>query len=155
MLYCDGGMNRHTGGEGWGSVVDQNGKDLVSVNRELLSDLVIKTVTLPRNIGVRDILVSSFTDVASQQTNGAELLAMLTSLRITKNNPVFNVINCDSAVILCWTNKGPQPQTEKKMDAKKLQYIREAITLRKEFESRGGKVVKISGDDNLADLGYH
>ena len=41
------------------------------------------------------------------------------------------------------------------MDLQKKKYIEECVSLRKEFEKRGGQIIKISGNINKADLGFH
>ena len=41
------------------------------------------------------------------------------------------------------------------MDPRKASYIDELILLRKKFEALGGELIKVKGDNNLADLGYH
>jgi ribonuclease HI len=155
ILYSDGGMNKTTGDEAWGSVVQQDGKDMIGVYPELLKDMNLKEVFLPRDIDKRTIATAKFNDVATQQHNGAELLALVVALRIAKESESIICIKCDSATIISWSQKGPQSVTKAKMDKNKLMYIEEAIKLRKEFEKRGGVIEKISGDDNKADLGYH
>lgn len=154
-LYSDGGTNKTTGDEGWGSVVQQDGRDMISSYTHLLSDMKTREVILPRGIGKRTIVVSKFNDVASQQTNGAELLALVVALRIASKLSSVKCIKCDSMVVISWATKGPLKSTKKKMDIDKLRYIEEAIKLKNEFEKRGGILQKISGDDNLADNGWH
>ncbi len=153
ILYADGGMNKQTGDEAWGSVVDDNYKDVISEYLHLVKDLNIKNVNLPA--GSRNIVVSNFTDVKSQQNNGAELLSLLVALRVAKYNKDIEIIYYDSTTVNCWSTKGPLAKTLKKMDKNKLAYIQECIELRKYFEGRGGKVLKIEGKNNKADLGYH
>jgi len=46
-------------------------------------------------------------------------------------------------------------EQRRKFDQLKVKYIDELIQLRKEFEKNGGIILKVSGNDNLADLGYH
>lgn len=155
ILYSDGAMNKTTGEYAWGSVVDQDGGDVLHLYRDIIYDMNIKEKTLPRGIGDRLVIVTKFNDVKTQQHNGAELLALVVALRIAKECSSVHTIKCDSAVVLSWVTKGPLPVTRKKMDPLKLKYIEEGIKLRQEFILRGGVVEKISGDDNLADLGYH
>lgn len=141
-----------TGEEAWGSVVDEDGNCLLGTFDYLLKDMTLKVVTLP--VGIRSIIVSKFSD-ATQQNNGAELLALVAALRITQEMDVTE-IKCDSELLVKWWSVGHvNKDTRKKMDPRKLEYIEECASLRKSFEKRGGKLVKISGKDNLADLGYH
>ncbi len=107
----------------------------------LFSDMEIKEVELPIPTSEsltsnRYIIVSKFTDVKSQQNNGAELLALLFALRIASKEKKITCIKCDSDLLVkWWTKNGPNPTTKSKMDKNKLKYIQESIKLRKEFES--------------------
>ena len=151
ILYTDGGHNKMTGDEAWGSVVQGQGVDIVPLYKTLFSDLKLKNVNLP--VGNRDIVISKFNDVKTQQNNGAELLAFLMGLRIAKSTNIVKRIKCDSDLLVkWWTLNGPNPKTKKTMDPLKIKYINECIMLRKEFESKGGIIEKISGDDNKSDL---
>lgn len=154
-LYSDGAMNKSTGDCAWGSVVQENGKDMIESYVDLIGDMKHMEVYLPRGIGKRRIVVAKFNDVASQQHNGAELIALVVALRIADKLHSVKCIKCDSMVIISWATKGPLPPTKKKMDKSKLNYVDEAMKLRNEFIKRGGKIEKISGDDNKADLGWH
>jgi ribonuclease HI len=155
ILYSDGGHNKMTGDEAWGSVVQGDGIDVVNKYKHLFLDLKLKNVNLP--VGNRDIVISKFNDVKTQQNNGAELLALLMALRISKSSSnIVKYIKCDSELLVkWWTKTGPNPKTKRTMDPLKIKYINECIILRKEFESNGGIIEKISGDDNKSDLGYH
>jgi hypothetical protein len=64
-------------------------------------------------------------------------------------------IYCDSSLLLdYWSLNRVRRE---KLCQEKLIYIDELISLRKKFCSDiyNGKLLKISGDDNPADLGYH
>jgi ribonuclease HI len=153
-IYCDGGQNSHTKDEAWGSVVDCNKNDIIEEYKELLSDMKLQEKRLKND--TRYIIVSKFNDVETAQNNGAELLALVASLRIANKFNLTKVINCDSELLVKWWSKGHiNSKTALKMDPKKLLYINECSELRKTFERNGGKIVKISGSDNLADLGWH
>lgn len=150
-IYTDGGHNKLTGDEAWGCVVDADGIDLLS-DCDVIDDLNSKVVTLP--VGVRRVLISKFNDVSKQQNNGAELLALLVGLRMAVNNVAIKKIYCDSDLMIkYWSTGYVTPTIKKKMDKRKLAYIVECAKLRKIFELSGGKIVKVSGDNNLADLG--
>lgn len=155
ILYSDGAMNKSTKDCAWGSVVDSDGKDMISCFTDLVSDFETVDEILPRGIGKRTLLKVKFADVASQQINGAEISALLVALRIAKKEIKITKIKCDSQVAISWATKGPLLNTKKKMDPKKIKLVDEAIRLRKEFLLRGGTIDKISGDDNLADCGFH
>jgi ribonuclease HI len=131
--------------------VDETGTDLIPIYKDLLKDMNLKTVSLPK--GRRTVIVSKFNDVVSQQNNGAELLAMVASLRIAHyKKGVFDKIFSDSDLIVKWWSKRLDNKKRERMDPKKVEYIVEMINLRKEYE---GEIVKIPGKVNLADLGYH
>lgn len=154
-LYSDGAMNKNTGNEAWGSVVDQDGVDMIGLYHSFINDMKSKDEILPKGIGKRKVILAKFNDVSSQQHNGAELMALVVALRISCNIKSIKTIKCDSSVVISWATKGPLPKTKKNMDINKLKYIEEAIELRKRFLYQGGIIEKISGDDNKADLGYH
>lgn len=153
-LYVDGGCSKHTGDSAWGSVVDNKGIDvLVNSNLEYLQDMDIKEKELARS--KRNIIIAKFNDVASQQTNGSELLSLVAGLRIALYTNI-KIIYSDSQLMVDWWSKGHVSAAKRKtIDNEKLSYIEECAKLRLEFESKGGKIVKISGDKNLADLGWH
>lgn len=151
-IYVDGGHNKVTGDEAWGSVVNSVGEDLICKNKDLCSDLVSREVSLP--VGRRTIIVSKFNDVAKNQNNGAELLALLFGLRYACKDSRVKEICTDSQLALYWS-KSLNSSSREKMDPRKASYIDECIKLRKQFEENTGKIIKIKGDDNPADLGYH
>ena len=151
-LYVDGAMNKTTGKVAWGSVVDENGVDQVPHYRNLLGDMVLREEKLPKSV-VRTIIVVEFGDVKTQQNNGAELVALVAGLRIAHANPYIAKIYTDSGLIRNYWSKGYiGKETKAKMDPKKLKYIEEVTKLRKEWK---GELLRVEGDDNLADLGFH
>lgn len=154
VIYVDGGHNKVTGSVAWGCVMGYapNLIDLLDFCQDYCTDIVTKMEDLP--VGRRRVLVSDFSDVKSQQNNGAEMLAMLIGLRIAVHNRnVFHEIRSDSQLIVSFWSK--KLNDKPGMDSRKKKFILEMIELRKQFESTGGKIVKISGDDNVADLGFH
>lgn len=154
IIYCDGGMNKYTKPEAWGSVVDDDGKDLIESNLKILSDMNIVQKQLKKDI--RFIIISKFNDVATQQNNGAELLSLVAALRIALNSKDITKICTDSSLIYTYWSKGQvNKDTLKKMDTNKKNLIFECKDLREEFEKNGGIIEKIKGDDNKADLGWH
>lgn len=158
IIYCDGGMNSLTTTEAWGSVVDNNSNCLIRKYRKKLRkdfpDVIIKKVILP--VGKRYIIVSKFNDVSSQQNNGAELLAMMLALKISEYNEITNTINSDSQLVIDYWSKGQvNSKTKAKMDPDKYKYIVECSKLRQKYNLNKGKIIKISGKYNKADLGFH
>ena len=165
-LYVDGGMNTQTGNEAWGCVTFENGKCALSKvsDQHVLDGLKIKEVELP--VGIRRVIVSKFGDV-QQETNGAELLSMVAALSISVSTTKVSVthIHTDSKLVYEywsnpeWVKANDHKLTKKilkgKMNPIKLDTIHRCAKLRAQYEEMGGKIIKISGDDNPADLGYH
>ncbi len=155
-IYVDGAMNKTTGKNAWGSIVDQSGQDLVKYNENLSPDFKYETQQLP--VGERVIIVCFFPGVV-QQNNSAEMISLLFALRLVSHQRMFpNVkkIHSDSSLLVDYWSQGKiNPKTRDSMDPTKLKCLLECAKLRSEFEKRGGKVVKVSGLNNLADLGYH
>lgn len=156
-IYCDGGCNLHTKPNAWGSVVNGFGNDLICYYSHLLIDMELREVILPKD--KRVIIISNFKDVNTQQNNGAELMAAVAALRIALNlissGIEVKTIFCDSQLIVDFWSKRLKPESENKFDQRKVMYIKELIQLRREFENNGGKFIKISGNVNFADLGFH
>jgi ribonuclease H-related protein len=169
IIHCDGGHNKMTGEVAYACVVDGRGKDLLKKYDYLFSHLKMKEAELP--VGNRNVLIADFSDVSQQQNNDAifsldsksrlsdpkvaELLAMYAALLIALHTKTVTVICSDSQLIVEFWSKKLSPKKAATMDPNKVQIIHDVIKLRKEFESEGGIVKKISGDDNLADLGFH
>ena len=155
IIYIDGGFNRTTGDDAWGSVVNGFGFDLIPYSSFLLNDMELKEVDLPK--GKRTIIVANFNGV-KHQNNGAELLSLVAGLRLAiyliNNNIPVKTIYSDSQVVLYWSIRLKE-ESAVNFDQRKVTYIRELIELRREFEKLGGKIEKVDGGSNPADLGYH
>lgn len=152
VLYVDGGQNRQTGNDAWGCVTNKFGTDVLIAYFYLLSDMKLIDVVLP--VGPRRVIVANFTGIA-QQNNGAELLSLIAGLRIALTTSDVKTIYSDSDLCVRYWSKSLGTTQRQTFDPRKISYIDELIHLRKEFEKIGGSIVKIRGDDNLADLGYH
>lgn len=162
IVWVDGGCSDLTAPEGWGSVVDNRGRDILCRKDVLpiIKDLKHRVEVLPKGSvslgGSRTVLISNFADVKIQQNNGAELLAMVAALRLARVFPTIKVIKCDSNLVCLWWSKGQVSKGAKKnIDKEKLALIEECGVLRENFEARGGKIVKVNGSENKADLGMH
>lgn len=159
ILYSDGGHNKMTKDEAWGSVTNDKGEDLLETYQSLFSDMNSKIVDLPsrdkKSLEKRRIIISKFNDVKSQQNNGAELIALVVALRIALQNDIIKTIKCDSKLLTDYWSKYLKKESRNKMDPQKAKYIDELIELRKKFEENKGNIEKISGDYNLSDLGFH
>lgn len=154
-IYVDGGCNKNTKGEAWGSVVNKDGIDLIGLYYSLLQDMILRYEDLP--VGRRVVIIAKFDDVKSQQNNGAELLSMVAGLRIANyfyanNYPIPYILSDSQLLVEYWSKK---ITAGKSFSPLKEKYIRECIELRKIYERYGGSIVKISGNDNKADLGWH
>lgn len=147
VIYVDGGHNKMTGEVAFASVVNGNGKDLVNCYIDLFDDIELRDVELP--VGERTVAISNFNNVTSQQNNGAELLALIMGLRIALYNTKYTTIYSDSSIVSEYWANGRYSDN---LGADKIARIRELIKLKHEFN---GEIIKISGDDNLADLGFH
>lgn len=160
ILYSDGGHNKMTKDEAWGSVTNDKGEDLLETYQSLFSDMNSKIVDLPskdkKSLEKRRIIISKFNDVKTQQNNGAELIALVVALRIALASVgIVKTIKCDSKLLTDYWSKYLKKESRNKMDPQKAKYIDELIMLRKKFEEVGGNIEKISGDDNKSDLGFH
>lgn len=154
IIYTDGAHNKVTGDEAWGSVVNKKEQDLIKDYNHLFPDMITKSEDLP--VGTRTVIVAKFNDVASQQINGAELLALVAGLRLAIfSKGEVKIVRCDSKLMTEYWSRNLKADSRAKMDPRKAKYVDELIRLRKEFEKMGGVIEKISGDDNLSDLGFH
>jgi DNA polymerase elongation subunit (family B)/ribonuclease HI len=154
-IYCDGCCNSKTRNQGWGTVVDDRGRDLLmpAENAYAYEGMDSNIENLP--MGTTRIIVANFNDVTKQNNNGAELLALVAALRIALEQRNIKIINSDSALIVdYWSKNMVNKETRNKMDPEKLIMIEECARLREIWEKTGGRIVKISGDDNLADPGF-
>jgi ribonuclease HI len=157
IIYCDGCCNKITNGNSWASIVDKNNNCLIKKYKNLLN-LENEFNLIEHTVGsvIRDVIIVKFDDVKSQQNNGAELIALLISLKIANLLKNKITILCDSNLLIQYWSKGRiNPKTKEKMDKNKLKYIEEVTLLRKKFEENGNILEKISGNDNKADLGFH
>lgn len=157
VIYVDGGKNKFTGENAYASVVDGYGNDLLNFYRGLLTDMTLITVSLPK--GIRTVIVARFSDVESQQNNGAELLAAVAGLRIaiflsTNGYLIEHVLSDSQLIVEYWSNRLKEDSANT-MDPIKVRFINELIELKSKFSLFNGLLTKISGDDNLADLGFH
>lgn len=153
IIYVDGGHGKYSEDEGWGSVVDGKGNDLLAKYFFLFPDMNIKKVSLPG--GDRYIIISSFSDVKFQQNNGAELLAMVAGIRIALFTKKYFEVRSDSQLCVKYWSKSLNIISSQKMSLEKISWINLLISLRKNFEEKGGSIVQINGSENIADLGYH
>ncbi len=132
-VYFDAGTGRGEGVEI--SVTDETKKDLLSsaISKELI------------NAHGKHLLPPGKTN------NYGELLACFYALTIAIREDI-NLVLGDSGLVINYWSKGFIKTTVEE-ETRKL--AMEVSKLRKQFESKGGEVRQISGDDNPADLGFH
>ncbi|MBM3257377.1 MAG: ribonuclease HI [Candidatus Liptonbacteria bacterium] len=131
-IYFDAGTGRGEGVEI--SVTDEKGKNLLhkAISKEELTrgkHLLGKEVT----------------------NNYGELLACKYAIEIAMAEDVKKVFGDSKLVIEFWTKW----RVKKEVPEETFKLAREVAKLREEFEEQGGEVIRISGDDNPADLGFH
>ena len=95
------------------------------------------------------------TSLLENRTNNyGELLAcrhaMEAALKLEKST-----VCGDSALVLDYWSKGHVTAKKRESDPDLYRLARETAVFRREFEGRGGTLMKIGGGVNPADLGYH
>lgn len=133
-IYFDAGTGRGDGVEI--SVTDEKGKDL------LHKVIHIKNI----NKHGKHLLGKEFTN------NYGELLAMKNALRLAIKENVKQIFG-DSKLVIDYWSKGFMK--EENLPQETIDLIYEVKDLRETYEMLNGKVHRISGDDNPADLGFH
>ncbi|MBI2889087.1 MAG: ribonuclease H family protein [Candidatus Liptonbacteria bacterium] len=131
-IYFDAGTGRGEGVEI--SVTNEKGKNLLHK--------AISKVELTRG---KHLLGKEVTN------NYGELLACKYAIEIAMAENIKKVFGDSKLVIEFWTRW----RIKKDVPEETFKLAREAAGLRKEFEEQGGEVIRISGDDNPADLGFH
>lgn len=133
-IYFDAGTGRGDGVE-------------ISVTDEKGTDLLHKVVHI-KNINKhgKHLLGKEFTN------NYGELLAMKNALRLAIKEGVKTIYG-DSKLVIDYWSKGFIK--EKDLPLETVELAAEVKDLRETFEMLDGKVRRVSGDDNPADLGFH
>ena len=92
-------------------------------------------------------------NVASTRTNNfGELTGLFIALKIAAKYGK-SIICGDSMLVIDYWSKGRFNANNLEMDT--IELIKKVSKLREEFERENGKIKKISGDVNPADLGFH
>lgn len=133
-LYFDAGTGRGEGVEI--SVTDEKGKNLLheAVPRKFL------------NRFGKHLLYSAATN------NYGELLAMKHALEIAKKKKIKRIFG-DSKLVLDYWSLGIF--NAKNIPPETAELAETVAKMRKNFEKNGGKIARVSGGDNPADLGFH
>ena len=132
-IYFDAGTGRGEGVEI--SVTDNTGTDLLS--SAMPKDLI--------NVHGKHLLPKGKTN------NYGELLACFYALQIARNGKLKNIFG-DSALVIDYWSKG---FIKKEVGPETIDLAKKVALMRREFEAAGGKIERVSGDDNPADLGFH
>lgn len=85
--------------------------------------------------------------------NYGELVGCYTALKIALKENVKKIYG-DSQLIIEYWSKGFIKKSSK-IPARTYDLVEKVKLLRSEFEQKGGKIEKIDGDENPADLGFH
>ncbi len=133
-IYFDSGTGRGDGVEI--SVTDKNGKNL-----------------LHKVIDESELNVHGKHHAGHEATNNyGELLALKYAIQIAKKTKHKKIFGDSKLVIEYWSMGIAKA---KDLPAKTVKLIFETTALREAFEEAGGKVLRIPGGDNPADLGFH
>jgi len=147
-IYFDAGTGRGKGVEI--SVTDEKGKDLLHkvLSKKQINKFGKHLVGNPRTQRAEQ---SSY-DGKQATNNYGELLACLYAMEIAIKDGIKKVFG-DSKLVIDYWSRGYIKQKEVASETVELA---QAVTgLREEFEEQGGRVGRVSGDDNPADLGFH
>jgi ribonuclease HI len=134
-IYFDAGTGRGDGVEV--SVTDETGKNL-----------------LHRVMKKRDLNFFGKHRVRNDAAtnNYGELLALRYALEIAKKEKVKRIFGDSKLVIDYWSRRHAK---RKELPRETVHMLDDVAELRERFEAAGGSVLRISGDDNPADLGFH
>ena len=149
MIYVDGCCNSTIGS--CSSVTDKDGNCLIKKYKAFLDHCSFLFDFNYKNHNNRIVYEIKFDDVKSQQNNGAELVAMCIGLLIGIYFNKLELYSDSDLMVKYWSNK--ESKTIKCKRKAKIQ--RYCIELADYYKSMGGKIIKIGGDCNPADLGFH
>jgi ribonuclease HI len=131
-VYFDAGTGRGKGVEV--NVTDEKGKSLLSILEKKISKQ--GTIFLPEG----------------STNNYGELLACKYALKIALKTGVKKVFGDSKLVIEFWSSGFAKRSA---LPVETIALVDEVADLRDSFEDIGGKIERVSGDDNPADLGFH
>lgn len=164
-IFVDGSFSDISRPFGYSLVTDAKGEDLLLKHPEATKGFEVKEMKDHDRV----VIPSKFSD-CEMQNNGSELIGMVVGLRIAllENSETvergegkelkglkYKVLHSDSNTVISWSQGRVGKKTREKMDPRKLELVEECERLRGEFERRGGKVLKVDGDLNVADFGLH
>ncbi len=88
----------------------------------------------------------------SVTNNYGELLACYYALKLALKKKTLKIFGDSKLVVEYWSKGFIKRKT---LPAETIKLAEKVIKLRKHYEDIGGKVGRVSGDDNPADLGFH
>ncbi|AHH08814.1 ribonuclease H family protein [Borrelia anserina] len=134
-IYFDSGTGRGKGVEI--RIVNEKGISIINkvINQNLINN--------HDNYYVKD-----FNGISN---NYGELLGLYIALKIALQENTKNIFG-DSKLVIDYWSKGFY---NKNLNKNTIQLIQNVIKLRHIFEEQGGHILLISGDNNVADLGFH
>ena len=148
-IYVDGCNNKTIGA--CSTVTDKYGNDLIGPYSEFLTRFEFLKHFDKKEYNNRVLYEVNFTDVITQQNNGAELLAMVIGLCIAIYYDVKTIYSDSTLIIEYWSTK---LSTKINCPLKRqLQYF--CVQIATKFRNKGGQIKHISGAKNPADPGFH
>lgn len=128
------------------SIVDHNSVDIIKSYIEMCNDM--NMVEYKKDSKERVLLKVPFENKIHSDVG--KLLSLVVALRIALQKD-YREIYMDSNLILNWWSKGRvRKETREKMEESLSKYLDECISLRTQYEEKGGKLIKICEDDNKA-----
>ncbi|WP_024653213.1 ribonuclease H family protein [Borrelia persica] len=134
-IYFDSGTGRGQGVEV--RVVNEKGISIIDkvVKQSFINDY-------------NNYYVKNFNGISN---NYGELLGLYIALKIALKEDQKNIFG-DSKLVIDYWSKGFY---NKNLNKNTIKLIQNVIKLRHIFEEKGGQIILISGDNNIADLGFH
>lgn len=132
-IYFDSGTGRGIGVEV--RVTNQRGESVI------------------QHSGLKNITINEYGNfhLGFDKTNNyGELAGLFIALKLAIKYNV-KVIKGDSQVVIDYWSQGKHHMS----DVSTVKLINRVIMLRKAFINNGGRIIKIKGKDNIADIGFH
>ena len=145
-IYTDGHCKPSTGDvAGYARITDQDGNCLTTK----FKDPTLNYTTIKTPLGVLNAV--KVEGDLKQQINYAEITALLIGIAAAINLGVY-VVYTDSVTANAWSSGRIGVKIT---DPEKLRIVNECIRYRSYFEQNKGKIVKIEGEFNISDFGFH
>ncbi|BCR21437.1 ribonuclease H family protein [Borrelia miyamotoi] len=134
-IYFDSGTGRGKGIEI--RVVNEKGMSIINkiIDQSLINDY-------------NNYYIKNFDGISN---NYGELFGLYVALKIALKENIKNIFG-DSKLVIDYWSKGFY---NKSLNTNTIKLIQNVTKLRNIFEEKGGKILLISGNNNIADLGFH